>query len=195
MSVPPTSLSLLRISLKNNNMITSKTALEHLKSLTSLSGLSAELARMMSASFAARVGSSHLRSCSQLIITPTSPRASDINNSFAVLNNSLILQRSHNRVQRSNTSSKLNLTPQSETIPFQVSLQVFFEWSTAVRSLSLCLAWWSTAALSAGLEGLLYHHTFMPCFCWWQCKQEESPSVLAQRVASFLPFRGLSSFV
>ncbi|CAL9775775.1 unnamed protein product [Musa acuminata subsp. burmannicoides] len=167
-SVPPSSLSLLRISLKNNNMITSKNAL---------------------------VGSSHLLSCSQLIITPTSPTASDINNSFAVLNNSSILQRSHNRVQRSNTSSKLDLTPQSETIPFQVSLQVFFEWSTAVRSLSLSLAWWSTAAPSAGLEGLLYHHTFMPCFCWWQCKQEDSPSVLAQRVASFLPFRGLSSFV
>ncbi|CAL9112586.1 unnamed protein product [Musa acuminata var. zebrina] len=98
-SVPPSSLSLLRISLKNNNMITSENAL---------------------------VGSSHLLSCSQLIITPTSPTPSDINNSFAVLNNSSILQRSQNRVQRSNTSSKLNLTPQSETIPFQVSLQVFF---------------------------------------------------------------------
>ncbi|CAL9107806.1 hypothetical protein MUK42_17731 [Musa troglodytarum] len=100
-SVPSSRPSLLRISLENNNMITSKTALEHLKSLPSLSGLSAELSRMMSASFAARVGSSHLLSCSQLIITRTSPTANDMNNSFAVLNNSLILQRSHNRVQSS----------------------------------------------------------------------------------------------
>ncbi|URE39737.1 hypothetical protein MUK42_17731, partial [Musa troglodytarum] len=112
-SVPSSRPSLLRISLENNNMITSKTALEHLKSLPSLSGLSAELSRMMSASFAAR-----LRCSQQLPHLTTKPQS----------------------------SSKLNLTPQSETIPIQVSLQVFFEWSTAVLSLSLSLAWWSTEA-------------------------------------------------